>query len=107
MRFYVKCGKCEGSDVYDEYKEVFDCYKTEVLYDVKYFSKSGYLIIELNSLEDILEFENKINMTITNKPSRYSWELKVVDGVIIRNPKDNDFPKVNYPTIEIYDGYRE
>ena len=107
MKFYVKNGSCEGSEVYNEYKEVFDCYEIETLYDVHYFSKTGYLAIEFNSLDDIIEFERKINLAITNKPKRNSWEMKVVEGVIISNPKESDFPKMNYPTIEIYDGCRE
>ena len=99
MKFYVKTSYHEGSEVYDEYKDVFDCYKTEILYDIKYFNNIGYLVIEFNSLEDVIEFESKINeSTLKNK---------IIDGIIISNPKDSDFPKMNYPTIEIYDGYRE
>ena len=104
MKFYLKNCLHEGSEIYNVYKEVFDCYKTEILYDVKYFAKTGYLVIELNSLEDVLEFEMKINIAIRNKPKRNSWEINVVEGIIISNPKDSDFPKMNYPTIEIYDG---
>ena len=107
MKFYVNNGSCEGSGVYNEYKDVFDCYKTEVLYDVHYFSKTGYLVIWFNSLDDIIEFERKINLAIINKPKKNSWEMKVVEGIIISNTKDSDFPKMNYPTIEIYDGCRE
>ena len=107
MKFYVKNGRCEGSDVYNEYKEVFDLYITEVLYDVNYFSNIGYLVIELNSLEDIMEFESKLCVAVKNKPKTYAWEIRSLAGVIISNSKESDFPKVNYPTIEIYDNYRE
>lgn len=107
MKFYIKNSRYEGSEVYSAYKEVFDCYNIEVLYDVKYFTKIGYLVIEFDSLEDILEFEMKINIAIKNKTKRNSWEMNVVEGVIISNPKDSDFPKMNYPTMEIYDGCRE
>ena len=107
MKFYVKNSHYEGSEVYNEYKEVFDSYEIETLYDVRYFLKTGYLVIEFNSLDDIIEFERKINLAIANKPKRNSWEMKVVEGIIISNPKDSDCPKMNYPTIEIYDGCRE
>ena len=107
MKFYVKNSSYEGSEVYSVYKEVFDCYNIEVLYDMHYFSKTGYLVIEFNSLEDILEFELKISNAIKNRPKKYSWEIKRTEGIIITNARDNDLPKMNYPTIEIYDNYRE
>ena len=107
MKCYVKNNHHEGSEVYNVYKEVFDCYKTEVLHDIKYFTKTGYLVIEFNSLEDVLEFEMKINISIKNKPKIHSWEMNVIEGIIISNPSEHDFPMMNYPTIEIYDGCRE
>lgn len=61
-------------------------------------NEDGKWYVELNSLEELIEFQNNL----VGKDNRNRWEG--IPGLIIWL----DYPFVNgLPTIEVYDGYRE
>lgn len=95
MKFYIRSVNNECSNVYNQYKHIFEEYKTEVRHDVKYFEDIGYLTINFKTLDELLLFEKQVSTSIQ------------CGGLIIKSQRKYDCPIMPYPTILIYDDYLE